>query len=475
MDFANFASLDVTTGRGEDLITVLETPDSGMGSDGVASSAAPIPVNFNTGAGQDALTLNDAAGLDDFVIHGDLGAGDDQLTVRTLGTPSANRSARASVGAFARTAGSPAEIQVNTGSGADTIMVQSLSANSLLDINTGDGATDEADRVIVVGQGLASGSNVEFVTGTNDSYQYDIENFGSNPDLANGEPGTLQLGAEFGVAKLMVNGTPTNTTFQPGTPPPKLEAIALVAPSNASVEPSKQIVINEGVGITLDVSQSVLVGSEPVTYSWDFNGDGFFTEFTSQDEVLQLSWDELKELGLNNTSGTPSVTRRLAVRATQGNSFSDDEVSVTIVGGNADIQAFGSSTYRARVDVPYQLNLSGTNANGDPIVSWTVSWGDGQTDSFAANALISHFYQQPGAYIVSVFGTDANGSRTARTGVTDPVTNTDSFLVNVTFDSGSLNPGGNYSIAEGQGIKLSGVAQAHRNPAHSLGSSMTLV
>ncbi len=49
VDFANFASLDVTTGRGEDLITVLETPDSGMGDDGVVSSArrslsASIPV-----------------------------------------------------------------------------------------------------------------------------------------------------------------------------------------------------------------------------------------------------------------------------------------------------------------------------------------------------------------------------------------------------------------------------------------------
>jgi 6-phosphogluconolactonase (cycloisomerase 2 family) len=454
VDFANFASLDITTGRGEDLITVFETPDSGMGDDGAASSAAPIPVSFNTGAGQDGLTLNDAAGLGDFMITGDLGSGDDQLMVRTEDNVSSSRNART----FARTVGAPAEIRINTGTGADTIMVQSLSSNSILDIDTGDGATDEADQIIVVGQGLASGSNVEFATGTNDIYDFDIENFGSNPDLANGEPGTLQLGSEFGIATLMVGGTPTNVTFQPGTPAPRLEAIALVASLDAPDTQAKEIVINEGTGIKLDVSQSVLVGTAPVTYAWDFNGDGFFTELTTQDEIQELSWEELKELGLNNTSGTPSVTRRLGVRVTQGTSISDDEVSITIIGGTADVQVIGSRTHLARVDVPYRLDLSGSNANGDPIVSWQVNWGDGQTETFAANVVASHFYQRPGDFAITVTGTDANGNETVRNGVTDPTTSTNSPTVRVTFNAGSLSARGNYTTAEGQGITLSGIA-----------------
>ncbi len=409
---------------------------------------------FQYGAGQDSLTLNDATGLGEFVVTADLGSGDDQLAVRTLASGAANRSARS----FARTTNSPAEINVNTGSGSDTIRVQSVSSGSHSEHQHSDDSTSDVDQVMVVGQGLASGSQVEFSTGDQDEYTFVVENFANNPDLANGQSGTLQLAPEFGVAKLLVGGTPTNVNFQPGTPAPSLEAVALVASNATPNDTAKEIVINEGTDIRLDVSQSVLVGSEPVSYAWDFNGDGQFTELTTQDEILTLSWEELKELGLTNTSGTPSVTRRLAVRATQGASVSDDEVSITIIGGTGEVQVLGNKSYAARTDAPYLLNLSGSNANGDPIVSWQVNWGDGQIDNFTDGGLVSHFYQRPGDFAINVTATDGNGNETVQSGVTDPNDNKTSATVKVSFDTGSLATRGNYTTAEGQGITLTGLA-----------------
>src|SRR5207245_10966387 len=59
----------------------------------------------------------------------------------------------------------------------------------------------------------------------------------------------------------------------------------------------------------------------------------------------------------------------------------------------------------------YNLGFSASGTGASSISVWTINWGDGSTDNFAADATAaSHFYADNGSYAVSVSATYDGGT-----------------------------------------------------------------
>ena len=74
------------------------------------------------------------------------------------------------------------------------------------------------------------------------------------------------------------------------------------SPCPAHADAGGPYVIHEGDSLTLDASAS---DGYSLTYSWDVNGDGVFTDATGVHPTL--SWDQLKNLGISDGPATFNV------------------------------------------------------------------------------------------------------------------------------------------------------------------------
>jgi uncharacterized delta-60 repeat protein len=156
----------------------------------------------------------------------------------------------------------------------------------------------------------------------------------------------------------------------------------------------------------------------------------------------------------NKYNGQYSI-RPLVAHYAFGNSL---PLSITHIAPT--LQISGSTT--TLVGAPYYLNLHSEGTTSGTIESWTINWGDGNTETFVGDpSFISHVYLKPGiiwtvtASAIDYFGTYFASPLTVNTsyggeGTTDPLSKSGNLVASVVRTDGKLiSIGMSYSDSEG--------------------------
>lgn len=176
-----------------------------------------------------------------------------------------------------------------------------------------------------------------------------------------------------------------------------------VAPDAVIAIPTQ---IAEGEALTIDASGSSDLGGGPLTYEWDLNYDGVTFSADVTDAVRTLSWAELAAFGINDDGNW-----QIALRVHDGTDYSAiATASLSVTNTPPAFSVSGDSQVVA--GEPYTLTLSHSDPGDDPLVSWTVNWGDGEVSTYtAAQTTVSHTYTNAGfTSNISVSVRDEDGS-----------------------------------------------------------------
>ncbi|MFT5526977.1 MAG: Ca2+-binding RTX toxin-like protein, partial [Pirellulaceae bacterium] len=163
--------------------------------------------------------------------------------------------------------------------------------------------------------------------------------------------------------------------------------------------------IVEGADLVLDASGSTDIDFDSLTYSWDINGDGDFSDATGPTPTL--NWAALNALVPTiDDSGSFTVT----VRADDGVGGSND-ASAALTINNVAPAIVVSGDAGGNEGAAVTLNLGAlTDPGNDTVSDWAVNWGDGNTESFAAGGDVTHTYADDGTYTALVSLTDEDGT-----------------------------------------------------------------
>jgi ELWxxDGT repeat protein len=201
--------------------------------------------------------------------------------------------------------------------------------------------------------------------------------------------------------------------------------------------------VTEGGSLTLQATASDPAGGT-LTYGWDVNGDGTFTDATGASPTL--TWAQLRGLGIGD-GGSAAV--RVRVTDGQGNLFISDPVSLTVQ--DAPLAATGLTVSATEGATFSGAVASFTDPDPDEAGPYTatIDWGDGTTTagtvdptggSFAVSGM--HVYTAAGQDAVQVTITDGAGTATA------------SSVAVVTAPSLTASAGGPYAVTEGGSLTL---------------------
>ncbi|MDX6255761.1 MAG: hypothetical protein QOJ11_2095 [Frankiales bacterium] len=167
--------------------------------------------------------------------------------------------------------------------------------------------------------------------------------------------------------------------------------------------------VTEGQPLHLDASASSDADGDPLTYSWDLNGDGAFGDATGVSPTL--GWSQLASWSINDGPATFHPT----VKVDDGRGGVTVSAPTTLTVVNAPPVSFIGGAPNANSGLSVNFVLSST----DPSVidqsvgfSYAVSWGDGTSDPpfHGPGAVVHpHVYPAPGSYTVSLVTTDKDG------------------------------------------------------------------
>lgn len=168
--------------------------------------------------------------------------------------------------------------------------------------------------------------------------------------------------------------------------------------------------IAEGQSVALDASQSrTNVVGAVLTFSWDLNGDGVFSDAAG--ERPTVSWSTLKGLGLSDGP----ATRAIAVRvADQFGGVSIASSTLTITNANP-LAAISGPSSGVRGETRTFILTAEDPSSGDQGAGFTflIDWnGDGtndQTVQGASGAQVQHLFTVAGTYNVTVKAVDQDG------------------------------------------------------------------
>ncbi len=167
--------------------------------------------------------------------------------------------------------------------------------------------------------------------------------------------------------------------------------------------------IAEGSSLTLDGSASSGSG-QPLSYSWDVNGDGTFGDATGV--MPTLSWNQLVALGI--TDG-PLTVNNVRVRVDNGHGSVVVSPMTTLAVNNAPPVAAISGPSAVLRGESASFTLSATDPSPvdqtDPF-AFVINWGDGspaQTVTDISGALVTHTFNTAGPITVSVTAADSDG------------------------------------------------------------------
>jgi CSLREA domain-containing protein len=163
-------------------------------------------------------------------------------------------------------------------------------------------------------------------------------------------------------------------------------------------------VIDEGSPLTLDASHTSDPDGDPLTYSWDINGDGVFGDATGVNPTL--TWAQLEALGIIN--GPSSFTVQLQVNDGQGHVVTaQTTLTVNNVPPTADA---GEDFYSAEGS---SVTLTGTFTDpGDHdthTLDWHVDADNGQVIADGTGPTFDYTPDDNGTYTVTFTVTDSDG------------------------------------------------------------------
>jgi len=167
----------------------------------------------------------------------------------------------------------------------------------------------------------------------------------------------------------------------------------------------------EGASISLDGSTADTGGT--VTFAWDINGDGIYTDASGENPTL--SWSQLTALGIANGPATFDVS----VQVLDGtDTFTSPETTLTLANTAPVVTAPVNQT--AVIGTPASITL-GSFADPGIEGSWQVSvnWGDGSpveafsTGNFGSLGSLDHAFAMSGAITVTIQVNDATDTGTA--------------------------------------------------------------
>lgn len=165
--------------------------------------------------------------------------------------------------------------------------------------------------------------------------------------------------------------------------------------------------ITAGQSVTLDASLSTDPNSDPLTFSWDVNGDGVFGDAVGATPVLSAA--DLQALGIAGGN-----TYAVSVQVDDGNSgvsYASANLTVNVPQGpiatiSAPTDGFQGVTGQTRTFVLTADDTLATNG-----FEFNVNWGDGSYDTINGNsgATANHVYAAAGNFTVSVTAKDSEG------------------------------------------------------------------
>ncbi len=156
--------------------------------------------------------------------------------------------------------------------------------------------------------------------------------------------------------------------------------------------------VNEGSTYTLNLSGS---DADPIT-GWTITwGDGNVQNVTGNPTAVTHVYAD-----------GPNAYTASATATTEDGTFSaGNTVSVSVLNVPPTLTLSGPAS--ANEQSLYTLNLSSSDPGQDTISSWTITWGDGATQTVNGNpSSVSHVYAH-GAYTISATATDEDGTYSA--------------------------------------------------------------
>lgn len=143
--------------------------------------------------------------------------------------------------------------------------------------------------------------------------------------------------------------------------------------------------IAEGDAVTLDASGSSDPDTDPLTYAWDLDGDGFHDDAVGVGPTI--AWSTLQLAGLGD-DGTHTIG--LEVDDGRGGRATDS-FALVILDTPPSISISGPTT--AAVGQTVTVTVFASDPGNDTVTSWSIAWGDGTIDDrVGLPATISHTY-----------------------------------------------------------------------------------
>ncbi|MCA9050627.1 MAG: hypothetical protein KDA89_17940, partial [Planctomycetaceae bacterium] len=410
-EFATIESLTVSTAGGNDQITLINAP-----------APEVITTAIETGNGDDTVVLLDAAanvpnGADERQTSVSLGDGNDIAWLRA-----------------ADAAG--AVVTVNGDAGYDSIHLLSVGENANTTVNAGD----DDDIVYVNARGLPSSATTTLhgdAPNPPDVTPPAGDTLIFNPEGADATGVTVTGTTADGTIQLQGFGKVQHDTFE--------STLIISAPAVTIGDQTTA----EGQTVTISGTVSPLGNDGTLSgpLEWDLNGDGQYGDrITSVTDSginlpfsLTLTWDELVDFGLGD-DGVYTVS----VRATNNHGSTETQARLTVLNTPPTVNVSGSGSVRAG-DL-YHVTFDALDPGNDRVQEWIVTWGDGSQERLGADAATAtHQYNRPGSFQIQVSAIDEDHSSPTPTGI---------HSVLVTVDANQVQPGGPYTVTEGNSVTL---------------------
>lgn len=174
-------------------------------------------------------------------------------------------------------------------------------------------------------------------------------------------------------------------------------------------------VVSEGGVLALSAAGSSDPDNDPLTYSWDVNGDGVFGDASGVEPTL--TWAQLVALGITDGPRANSVR----VRVSDGTQSTESPATFLTVGNSPPAAGLAGPASGPRGQVlPFVLTAADPSSTDQSAgFSFRIDWGDGtpvQSVAGPSGASVGHAFAASGGYTIRVTAEDKDG------GVSVPVT-----------------------------------------------------
>ncbi len=162
-----------------------------------------------------------------------------------------------------------------------------------------------------------------------------------------------------------------------------------------------------GAAVKFDASESYDPNGKVVSYHWDF-GDGTTGDGVKVTHSYAEKGYYVIKLTVTDDSGATAVVRHAVTVSASGGGCSGGGAHIPL----AVITGIPSCS-GGKVGVPIEFNGGYSRASDGHITSYNWNFGDGTT---ASGVSVSHTYQKPGRYIITLTVTDNAGATGSATG-----------------------------------------------------------